>query len=183
MFLDFECLIEQHSPFQVLHEWELFFGTYSAAFVFLNPENQIHDYQRVLLNNSNVEETSVKLLLEYSSNDFYPGVWKLVVFNEMKIVGAHRYIVISSSSVPIQSSLLDVTSNDFQIISNSLEKFIEKNSYFFNTNSTVNDNWFIGNHCIHNSDTVSFHCEYSSPLDKCENIKWSLNNVIDRYIL
>ena len=183
MFLDFECLIEQHSRFQVLHEWELFFGTYSATFVFLNPENQIHNYQRILLNNSNVEETTVKLLLEYSTNDFYPGVWKLVVFRERKIVGAHRYIVISSSTVPNQSSKLNVTSNGFQIISSSLEKYIEKNLYFFNTNSTVDDYWFIGSHCIDTSDTVSFQCEYSTPLENCENIKWSLNNVIDRYVL
>lgn len=188
MFRDFECFLDQGSEIEVLHEWELFFGHYNLTFLFLDPNERIFSKHAITINNTKTEEDSIKQLFRLPLSPIpAPGMWKLIVLNQIEVIVAVKFII-ASTEQPINGNV--IASNVYNstvpstaaFIADAIETFIKRHRVFFLA-PPLQSLWRIDSVC--EETLASRHktkCNHPNVLP-CHEANWNSDAVKSRYLL
>ncbi|KAI2804918.1 Xylosyltransferase 2 [Blomia tropicalis] len=186
VFRDFECHIDQLTQIEILHEWELFFGHYNLTFIFLNDDNHVIFHQKVTINNTNSDLQSVVQLLNPLLPHSLPvGLCKILILNQIQVIGATKFIVSSASS----QNLL-TTMNRFHPLplndhfNDSVHKFMYQNHDFFDT--TKRQFWYIYKSCYFQNELHLYQLKCVPSFNQtkftlCSEVKWNSKAIESRY--
>lgn len=176
----------------MLSEWELFFGHYNLTFVLLDPNNQIVWHKEITLNNTISDEPFIRNLVRptLSQNALVPGMWKIVILNQMNVISATKFMVIPSGSSQTMSNDLTPASIAHSpknsLLARVMEKFIHGHNVF--CSPTDHLFWYMEAVCFEQYKEYSLAEEYNLACDQsrvmsCLEAKWNSNNVKARYLL
>lgn len=191
IFRDFECFIDQDSDIEVFHEWELFFGHHNLTLVFLDPRNSIISQHTLTINNTKSDEETIKQLFRVPPfpKPITAGLWKLIVVNQMEVIGAFKYEIAQSaqlsklSSRTFSAETASSAAGRQAYLTNVVNAFVREQTTFFIKQTS---SWNIHAVCFKASADLhdySFQCNNSFEILACSDVSWSLGAVKSRYLL
>lgn len=129
MFRDFDCLVASNKKFEVFHQWQAFYGTYTVLFVFINPLKHIDSYFQLEMTNNRTDVDRISLSFSYrlaTTGAAQAGTWTLIVLNPKEIIALHRFPLLLVTTAGERTTVPSNTDG-----SNTEDKFNPNDQTFF----------------------------------------------------